>query len=414
MPSCQCSLQVDLDSPSSDPSFLPPPPGLLARSSRTASLASIATGLHSSLPSTDSMSFSWPGSSPIAGSSRTSSPSPASLLLGHPSPPLPPVHNLSFSSLANSSNLHANTSNTDNNKGFVVTSRPKPYFPPTSTSNSPHLSPSAHCVPLPSPLPLPSSSSSPPASSYSPSPVSSSPVLFSPPHADKSLLFHHTSTSSSSSALRSRRNSPPPPLTQSTISTSSHSQQSSVAGPSEPKTTLTLSSSIDSKGRRMVNQYVRLKTIGQGSHGKVWLCAEPTSLGNLDEDGEADEVHSDEEVTEAGVTRKVSERQRSKMRGTADPPWEDDRGDVEYCAIKSVARDGPGRGKSLRAAKGRKATTDCISGGIGADDKVKREVAIMKRLDHRNVVRLKEVIDDVKSKKVFMGPYSLSSLLTHL
>ncbi|KPV76412.1 uncharacterized protein RHOBADRAFT_3235, partial [Rhodotorula graminis WP1] len=36
------------------------------------------------------------------------------------------------------------------------------------------------------------------------------------------------------------------------------------------------------------------------------------------------------------------------------------------------------------------------------DDKVKREVAIMKRLDHPNIVRLKEVIDDVKSRKVFM------------
>jgi len=64
-------------------------------------------------------------------------------------------------------------------------------------------------------------------------------------------------------------------------------------------------------------------------------------------------------------------------------------------------------------AKNRKASTQG-SGGIGADDKVKREVAIMKRLDHPNIVRLKEVIDDAKSKKVFMGTFLLSSLFVIL
>ncbi|EGG11108.1 uncharacterized protein MELLADRAFT_29246, partial [Melampsora larici-populina 98AG31] len=35
-------------------------------------------------------------------------------------------------------------------------------------------------------------------------------------------------------------------------------------------------------------------------------------------------------------------------------------------------------------------------------DKLKKEIAIMKRLRHRHIVQLKEVIDDAKSKKVFM------------
>ena len=118
-----------------------------------------------------------------------------------------------------------------------------------------------------------------------------------------------------------------------------------------------------------------------------------------------------------------------------------DLGDVELCAIKSVARDPrPGLGrshgsrgapKSLRNARALReqrqksaiALQDAASagaegqqlydhppnsassGGIGGDDKVKREVAIMKRLNHPNVVRLKEVIDDAKSKKVFMGAF---------
>ena len=37
------------------------------------------------------------------------------------------------------------------------------------------------------------------------------------------------------------------------------------------------------------------------------------------------------------------------------------------------------------------------------DKKVKREIALMKKCAHENVVRLKEVIDDPQSKKIFMG-----------
>lgn len=178
----------------------------------------------------------------------------------------------------------------------------------------------------------------------------------------------------------------------------------------EPKTTRTLSSTIDSKGRRMVNQYVRLKTIGQGSHGKVWLCAEPSVT--LTDEPEDYEEHAGEgagnELDRTGSTRST----QSKRRRTPSQKWEEDidAGKVQYCAIKSVARDGPrgARGqRSLRLAaqqrSKRPSTTSQGSGGIGADDKVKREVAIMKRLDHPNIVRLKEVIDDAKSKKVFMG-----------
>lgn len=182
----------------------------------------------------------------------------------------------------------------------------------------------------------------------------------------------------------------------------------------EPKTTRTLSSTIDSKGRRMVNQYVRLKTIGQGSHGKVWLCAEPSVT--LTDEPEDYEEHAGEgagnELDRTGSTRST----QSKRRRTPSQKWEEDidAGKVQYCAIKSVARDGPrgARGqRSLRLAaqqrSKRPSTTSQGSGGIGADDKVKREVAIMKRLDHPNIVRLKEVIDDAKSKKVFMGTLSI-------
>lgn len=181
-----------------------------------------------------------------------------------------------------------------------------------------------------------------------------------------------------------------------------------------PKTTLHLSSSIDSKGRRMVNQYVRLKTIGQGSHGKVWLCAEPS----VPDEGDDDEVEVDVEEL-ADETERADGgdgRARRRRKRTPSERWEADidAGRVKYCAIKSVAREGPAGpkgGRSLRLAAQSKASKKAStqgSGGIGADDKVKREVAIMKRLDHPNIVRLKEVIDDAKSKKVFMGEPGMS------
>lgn len=43
---------------------------------------------------------------------------------------------------------------------------------------------------------------------------------------------------------------------------------------------------------------------------------------------------------------------------------------------------------------------------IVMDEKVKQEIAIMKRVHHPNVVQLREVIDDRRSKKIFMGASS--------
>lgn len=40
---------------------------------------------------------------------------------------------------------------------------------------------------------------------------------------------------------------------------------------------------------------------------------------------------------------------------------------------------------------------------IVMDEKVKQEIAIMKRCHHPHVVKLREVIDDQRSKKIFIG-----------
>ena len=41
------------------------------------------------------------------------------------------------------------------------------------------------------------------------------------------------------------------------------------------------------------------------------------------------------------------------------------------------------------------------------EDKIKREIAIMKKCHHSNVVQLKEVIDDPHNKRIFLGTHYL-------
>ncbi|GAA5967085.1 hypothetical protein JCM11641_000436 [Rhodosporidiobolus odoratus] len=379
----------------------------LSRSSRLDSLSSLAgaspisdTAPDSLPPSRSPNSQPWdiPHSRAPSPTSRqayamASGTSPTALALPSSSAPSP--------RLAYANSTSSSHSSTCTNTGFVVTSRPKPYSPP-----SPNPPPNAgtfggtpaastHSPYFPS---SPPSASIPSTSPYPPPIPSGSGYLSAgfPPLLGARRGSSPAALPTASSTARSRNRS----------SADMSASQSPLNATAEPKTTLTLSSSIDSKGRRMVNQYVRLKTIGQGSHGKVWLCAEPTVRESDEEEGEADagEGQSDEVPQERYVGEEGEEGQRRRRRRrTASERWEDDidEGRVQYCAIKSVARDGPGKNKSLRMAKGRKASSQG-SAGIGADDKVKREVAIMKRLDHPNIVRLKEVIDDTKSKKVFM------------
>ena len=45
------------------------------------------------------------------------------------------------------------------------------------------------------------------------------------------------------------------------------------------------------------------------------------------------------------------------------------------------------------------------SAGSNALQDVKREIAILKKLDHKNIVRLFEVIDDEENDKLFLGQF---------
>ncbi|GAA6011271.1 hypothetical protein JCM10207_008283 [Rhodosporidiobolus poonsookiae] len=356
----------------------------LSRSSRLDSLASIANSAQS--PPRDTAEGSG-----MASGSRSPSPQ-------HPTDPaegaggVPNSSSLSPRPPFSTSSSH---SSTRTNAGFVVTSRPRTYAPP-----SPSPGPAASDAPAVS---NPFFARSTPSSSS----ASTSTATPYPPPA-----FSHSGHLSAGlpPALGTRRGSSPAALphashsrSQSTSVDVSGCQSPASGAYGEPKTTLHLSSSIDNRGRRMINQYVRLQTIGHGSHGKVWLCAEPTIQEEDEElDGVEEEVAEEAAAAPAAHSPGAESPGKRKRRRTPSERWEEnlETGRVQYYAVKLVQREGVQKGKSLRAAGRKKGSSQ--GSGIGTDDQVKKEVAIMKRLDHPNVVRLKEVIDDAKSKKVFM------------
>ena len=94
-------------------------------------------------------------------------------------------------------------------------------------------------------------------------------------------------------------------------------------------------------GQKMINQYLILQELGRGVHGKVKLAFD-TELN-------------------------------------------------DFVAIKVV------RKKKARARLGSSAL------GEGNTDKIRKEIAIMKKCINPHVVRLFEVIDDPKAEKIYMG-----------
>lgn len=105
----------------------------------------------------------------------------------------------------------------------------------------------------------------------------------------------------------------------------------------------TVRSSLSSDGKKMVNEYVMIKKIGKGSYGKVKLVADTTT----------NELYA----------MKICDR----------------------AILQKLKRDS--RGRPIKS-------TDM--------DDLKKEVAILKKVEHPNVVRLYEVIDDVNCDKLYM------------
>ncbi|EUC64921.1 Serine/Threonine kinase catalytic domain protein [Rhizoctonia solani AG-3 Rhs1AP] len=113
----------------------------------------------------------------------------------------------------------------------------------------------------------------------------------------------------------------------------------------------------DDAGRKYINQYEVGKEIGRGMHGKV-------RVGRNAQTGEI-------------VAIKVVERNPRKGRNIS-----------QALRRAQVARDGGAGGDVPHVSS--------------TEAKIRREIAIMKKCYHENVVRLLEVIDDESNKKIFL------------
>jgi len=231
----------------------------------------------------------------------------------------------------------------------------------------------------------------------------------------------------------------------------------------EVKDTTRIKLAYDAKGRRMVNQYIRLREIGRGTHGRVWLCEEidPDTGANLGlcamkevyreepqrnlkkaqtarhgtpkplfvspfqaaADADSNPVtptalasplpwHVQEEYLsptsqqEINPLEDVAAYNRKRASSSLTPSIRQyDGSDLSSLAGSAAALDetpstqqeklGPVAGLYMSKQRARRSP-------LQMDEKVRQEIAIMKRCHHKHVVKLKEVINDPQSKKIFL------------
>ncbi|KAF8150112.1 kinase-like domain-containing protein [Crassisporium funariophilum] len=128
-------------------------------------------------------------------------------------------------------------------------------------------------------------------------------------------------------------------------------------------TTSTLDAFVE-EGKPMLNNYVRHVKVGGGQHGEVYLC---------------------------------------HMVNARLPPGHPDR--RIPVAMKSVKRNNPRAEKMKSLRKQRLPATDHlpVADKLNTTEaKIRKEIAIMKKLRHPHVIRLYEVIDDRMEKKIYM------------
>ncbi|RSH94107.1 hypothetical protein EHS25_006761 [Saitozyma podzolica] len=121
-------------------------------------------------------------------------------------------------------------------------------------------------------------------------------------------------------------------------------------------------------GRKMINQYLVLHEIGHGTHGTVRL--------GRDMSFDFPPAESSE-IYEASVTFPSS----------------------PYYAIKMVDRV-PKRKKLQTLRKAALGKTD--GGKLVGESEIRKEIAIFKKVAHPNIVRMREIIDDLEQSKIFM------------
>ncbi|TKY86600.1 hypothetical protein EX895_004239 [Sporisorium graminicola] len=206
-------------------------------------------------------------------------------------------------------------------------------------------------------------------------------------------------------------------------------------------------------GRRMVNQYLIEGELGRGVHGKVRLARDletgervavkiverearkrlGAGLGLLNRNNRAKDPFRLSEAqlgplpssSNALATEPIEAKASGPIRRGSDSPQDDASGSASTtvkgvpitastqfaplptvprspsASALSLARWGPSeKDAERRREKDREKARKALL--WTTDQKVRREIAIMKKCSHDNVVQLKEVIDDPQSKKIFM------------
>ncbi|PLW30782.1 hypothetical protein PCANC_23887 [Puccinia coronata f. sp. avenae] len=202
-------------------------------------------------------------------------------------------------------------------------------------------------------------------------------------------------------------------------------------------TTKLLKSRDSRTGRLIINQYMKGKEIGRGVHGIVYIGKNMDKLIRTS----SPQQHHDLSIMSPIELNLIHQTPSLPNSSSHLPEPETPKSssfteeDYETVAIKVVRREPKGP-KSLRRSQMERqqqreaaAQQQQLSGAPppsnsndhsqllspppstaitrvpllkDVDDKLKKEIAIMKRLRHKHIVQLKEVIDDAKSKKVFM------------
>ncbi|KAJ1932696.1 hypothetical protein EC988_009369, partial [Linderina pennispora] len=120
-------------------------------------------------------------------------------------------------------------------------------------------------------------------------------------------------------------------------------------------------------GRKMINQYMIIRELGRGTHGKVKLAFDT--------------------VTGEYYAIKIIDKESRDKR-------------LRPNAARVQQRPAPyatdGKHRRNRSSHG------YLRIDIDKMEKVKREIAILKKCNHPNVVRLREVIDDAHARRIYL------------
>ncbi|KAI0359800.1 kinase-like protein [Trametes cingulata] len=152
------------------------------------------------------------------------------------------------------------------------------------------------------------------------------------------------------SVASSSRNSPADANRNSVHSVNTYAQHDTVVMTRQARTHMR-----PPTGGKMINQYEFVHKVGKGQHGEVYL-ARDTTMDNMD-------------VAIKCVSRKSKSDRMSKLRRRNLP---------------------------------RANNTPLVDQLGSTEHKIRKEIAIMKKLNHPHVVRLLEVIDDPLNEKIFM------------